>query len=118
MRGVLLVLLRSDLHSPNDAWTVTSREMKTASSPFRQNGDSRLAATGSSGFKFRVEIREQSLSRSTDWAGRVQVYTSTLEIRATRQVLRGPADRQAPIFPRRAKVGFGGECVTVGNRLL
>jgi hypothetical protein len=37
-------------------------------------------------------------SRSTDWAARVQAYTSTLEVRAKRRELGGPADRQAPIF--------------------
>ncbi len=37
-------------------------------------------------------------SRSTDWAGRVLAYASTLEIRAKRRELGGPADRQAPIF--------------------
>ena len=56
---------RSDLHSPNDAWTSLThgrpgirqarRGMKTASSPFRQNGDSRLAATGSSGFREQID---------------------------------------------------------------
>jgi hypothetical protein len=56
---------RSDLHSPNDAWTSLThgrpgirqarRGMKTAWSPFRQNGDSRLAATGSSGFREQID---------------------------------------------------------------
>jgi len=45
-------------------------------------------------------------SRSTDWAGRVQAYASTLEIRATRQVLGGPADRQAPIFRQEREGGI------------
>ena len=39
----------------------------------------------------------------------MRTYASTLEIRATRQVLGCPGDRQAPIFATRAKVGFGGE---------
>ena len=56
---------RSDLHSPNDAWTSQAhdspgmlqarRGMSAASSPFRQNGDSRLAATGSSGFREQID---------------------------------------------------------------
>jgi hypothetical protein len=56
---------RSDLHSPNDAWTSLThgrprirqarRGMKTASSPFRQNGDSRLAPTGRSGFREQID---------------------------------------------------------------
>ena len=56
---------RSDLHSPNDAWTSQThvspgirqdrRGMKTASSPFRQNGDSRLAATGRSGVRQQID---------------------------------------------------------------
>ena len=56
---------RSDLHNPNDAWKSQThaspgirqdrRGMKTASSPFRQNGDSRLAATGRSGFRQQID---------------------------------------------------------------
>ena len=56
---------RSDLHSPNDAWTSQAhgspgmlqdrRGMSAASSPFRQNGDSRLAATGRSGFREQID---------------------------------------------------------------
>ena len=56
---------RSDLHSSNDAWTSQTygrpgmlqarRGMSAASSPFRQNGDSRLAATGRSGFRQQIE---------------------------------------------------------------
>ena len=56
---------RSDLHSPNDAWTSQAhdgpgmlpdrRGMNAASSPFRQNGDSRLAATGRSGFQQQID---------------------------------------------------------------
>ena len=56
---------RSDLHSPKDARTSQThgrpgmlpdrRGMKTASSRFRQNGDSRLAATGSSGFREQID---------------------------------------------------------------
>ena len=56
---------RSDLHSLKDARTSQThgrpgmlpdrRGMKTASSPFRQNGDSRLAATGSSGFREQID---------------------------------------------------------------
>jgi hypothetical protein len=56
---------RSDLHSPDDAWTSQThgnpgmlqdrRGMSAASSPFRQNGDSRLAATGRSGFREQID---------------------------------------------------------------
>ena len=56
---------RSDLHSPNDAWTSLTHEspgmlqdrrgMSAASSPFRQNGDSRLAATCRSGFRRQID---------------------------------------------------------------
>ncbi len=56
---------RSDLHSPNDAWMSQThacpgilqdrRGMNAASSPFRQNGDSRLAATGRSGFREQID---------------------------------------------------------------
>ena len=56
---------RSDLHSPNDDWTSQThgrpgmlqdrRGMSRASSPFRQNGDSRLAATGRSGFREQID---------------------------------------------------------------
>ena len=56
---------RSDLHSPNDAWMYQAhvspgirqdrRGMNAASSPFRQNGVSRLAATGRSGFREQID---------------------------------------------------------------
>ena len=56
---------RSDLHSPNDAWTSQAHEspemlqdrrgMSAASSPFRQNGVSRLAATGRSGIREQID---------------------------------------------------------------
>jgi hypothetical protein len=56
---------RSDLHCPNDAYTSQAygspgmlqdrRGMSAASSPFRQNGVSRLAATGSSGFCEQID---------------------------------------------------------------
>ena len=56
---------RSDLHSSNDAWTSQTygrpgmlqarRGMSAASSPFRQNGDSRLAAIGRSGFREQID---------------------------------------------------------------
>ena len=52
-------------HSPHDAWTSQAhaspgirqdrRGMKTASSPFRLNGDSRLAATGRSGLRQQID---------------------------------------------------------------
>jgi hypothetical protein len=56
---------RSDLHSPGDAWTFQAhvspgmlpdrRGTSAASSPFRQNGDSRLAAIGRSGFREQID---------------------------------------------------------------
>ena len=56
---------RSDLHSPKDAWTSQThgrpgmlqdrRGMSAAYSPFRQNGDSRLAAIGRSGFRQQID---------------------------------------------------------------
>ena len=56
---------RSDLHSPNDAWTSQAHEspeilqdrrgMSAASSPFRQNGVSRLAATCRSGIRQQID---------------------------------------------------------------
>ncbi len=56
---------RSDLHSPNDAWTSLThgrpgirqdrRGMRAASSTFRQNGYSRLAATCRSGFRQQID---------------------------------------------------------------
>jgi hypothetical protein len=97
---------RSDLHSPDDAWTSQThvspgirqdrRGMNAASSPFRQNGDSRLAAIGRSGFRQQID----------GLAGRVRTYASTLEIRAKRRVIRGPADRQAPIFRQEREGGI------------
>ena len=57
--------VRSDLHSPNDARTSQAHEspgmlqdrrgMSAASSPFGQNGDSRLAATDRSGFRRQID---------------------------------------------------------------
>ena len=56
---------RSDLHSPNDAWTSQAHEspgmlqdrrgMSAASSPFRQDGVSRLAATCRSGIRQQID---------------------------------------------------------------
>ena len=56
---------RSDLHSPNDARTFQAHEgpgmlqdrrgMSAASSPFRQNGVARLAATDRSGFRRQID---------------------------------------------------------------
>ena len=96
---------RSDLHSPNDAWTSQThgtpgmlqdrRGMNAASSPFRQNGVARLAATDRSGF-----------CRSTGLASCVQYYASVFEICATRRVFRGPGDRQAPIFRPESEGGI------------
>ena len=102
----------SYLHSPNEAWTLRTHDspgirqdrcgMSPASSPFRQNGDSRLAATDRSGFRKQMGL-----------AGRVQTYASTLEIArrracsAGRQVIAGDlppvicqAAMQSPSFGR------------------
>ena len=56
---------RSDLHSPNDAWTSQTHEgpgmlqdqrgMSAASSTFRQNGVSRLAANRSLGVRQQID---------------------------------------------------------------
>ena len=56
---------RSDLHSPNEAWTSQAHEspgmlqdrrgMSAASSPFRQNGVSSLAATCRSGIRQQID---------------------------------------------------------------
>jgi hypothetical protein len=56
---------RSDLHRPNDAWTSQThdspgirqdrRGTNAASSPFRQDGVSRLAATGRSGLRQQID---------------------------------------------------------------
>ena len=99
---------RSDLHSPKDAWTSQThdlsgilqnqRGMNAASSPFRQNGDSRLAATGRAGFCEQID--------GTGWPRATLIYASTLEIRATRRVFRGPGDRQAPIFRQESEGGI------------
>jgi hypothetical protein len=45
-------------------------------------------------------------SRLTGLAGRVRAYASVLKIRATRQVLGGPADRQAPIIREESEGGI------------
>ena len=83
---------RSDLHSPNDAWTSQPhdglgirqdrRGMNAASSPLCQNGDSRLAATGRSGFGEQID----TMLRHSDSAG-------LLETHATTRVFGGPAGR-------------------------
>ena len=97
---------RSDLRSPNDAWMSQThdspgirqnrRGMNAASSPFRQNGDSRLAATGRS--EFRKQIDGMGWPRAT----------LCIETRAT-----GCSAGRVPGRPRysarRAKVGFGGK---------
>ena len=76
------------------------RGMSAASSPFRQKGDSRLAATGRSGFRQR---------RSTGWAGRVQ-YQHRHSRSARRCACSAGRMTGRPRYSaRRAKVGFGGE---------
>ena len=95
---------RSDLHSPNDAWMYQAhvspgirqdrRGMNAASSPFRQNGDPRLAATGRSGFRKQID--------GIGWPR----ATLCIKIRATRRVFRGPDDRQAPMFRQESEGGI------------
>jgi hypothetical protein len=97
---------RSDLHSPDDAWTSQThdspgilqdrRGMNAVTSPFRQNGGSRLAANDRSGFREQIDGS----------AGRVRCYTSKLEIRATTRAFHGPGDRQAPIFRQESEGGI------------
>ena len=108
---------RSDLRSPNDAWTSQThdspgilqdrRSTNAAASPFRRNGVARLAATGRSGFA----------SRATGLAGRGRYHASPLEICETRRVFHLPSDRQAPIF-RQGSAGRDSETSSdaVGRR--
>ncbi len=101
---------RSDLHSPNDARTSQThdspgirqdrRGMNAASSPFRQNGDSRLAATGRS--EFCQQIHDNGRPGAS-------LYIDTRDPRDD-AVFRGPHVTGRPRYSaRRAKVGFGGE---------
>jgi hypothetical protein len=97
---------RSNLHSPDDAWRSQThdspgilqdrRGMNAVTSPFRQNGGSRLAANDRSGFREQIDGS----------AGRVRCYTSKLEIRATTRAFHGPGDRQAPIFRQESEGGI------------
>ncbi len=103
---------RSDLHSPSDAWTSQThdspgirqdrRGTNAASSRFRQNGVSRLAATGRSGFA----------SRSTGLAGHVRDYASSLEIQMTMRVFRGRVTGR----PRLRQESEGGISRRVGRQ--
>ena len=96
---------RSDPHSPNDDWTSQThgrpgirqdrRGMNAASSPFRQNGDSRLAATCRSGFRQQID--------GLGWP-RANLCIGTRDPR-DEGVFRGPADRQAPIFRQESEGG-------------
>ncbi len=95
---------RSDLHGPNDARTSQMhrspgalqdrRGMSAALSPFRQKGDSRLAATGRSGFRQQID----------PLACRMRHYG--LRIRATTRVFCGPGDQQAPISHHESEGGI------------
>ena len=100
---------RSDLHSPNDAWTSQAhdgpgirqdrRGMNAASSPFRQNGISRPAATGRSGFREQID--------GLGWP-RAKVCIATRDPRDECSA-GGVTGRPRYDSARRAKVGFGGE---------
>ena len=73
------------------------RDTKSASKPLRQSGVSRLAATDGAGIRRQIDgIR-----------GGVRHCASTLKIRATTRVFRGPSDRQAPIFRQESEGGIG-----------
>jgi hypothetical protein len=92
--------------APNYTWTSRThdssgvrqdlRGMNAASSPFRQNGDSRLAATGRSGFRQQID--------GIGWPR--ENYASTLRSALTRRVFRGPGDRQAPMFRQGSEGGI------------
>ncbi len=100
---------RSDLHSPHDAWTSQAhgrpgirqdwrRMSAVAYSPFRQNGDSRLEATGRSGFRGQID--------GLGWPRASLCIDTRVEIRATRQMLGGRGGRQAPIFRQEREGGI------------
>jgi hypothetical protein len=75
--------------------------MSAASSPFRQNGDSRLAATCCSGS--HEQIDGLSWPRAS-----LCIDTQDQLIRAKRRVVRhpSPGDRQAPIFRQESEGGI------------
>jgi hypothetical protein len=97
---------RSDLHSPDDAWTIQThaspgmlpdrRGMNAAYSPFRQNGDSRLAATGRSGV--REQIDGLGWQRATLCIGNRDPRDYALFCH--------PGGRQAPIFRQESEGGI------------
>jgi hypothetical protein len=95
---------RSDLHSSKDLWTSQThigpgilsesvqdrRGMNAASSPFRQNGVARLAATDRSRLRQQID--------GTGWPlGCGMAHRHPTFARIAR-VLPGPGDRQAPII--------------------
>ena len=97
---------RSDLHSPNDAWTSQAhggpgmlpdrRGMSAASSPFRQNGVSRLAATCRSGIRQQID--------GLGWP-RETLCINTRDPRDYALFLH-PGGRQAPIFRQESEGGI------------
>ena len=97
---------RSDLHSPNDAWTSLThgrpgmlpdrRGMSAAWSPFRQNGVSRLAATGRSGIRQQID--------GLGWR-RASLFIGTRDPRDY-ALFRHPGGRQAPIFRQESEGGI------------
>ena len=99
---------RSDLRSPDDAWTSQAhdslgirqdrRALSAAPSPFRKNGHSNLAATGLCRSGFRKQIDD------IGWP-RANLCIDNIKIRGT-QVLGGTGDRQAPIFCQESEGGI------------
>ena len=101
---------RSDLHSPNDAWTSQTHEgpgmlqdrrgMQAVSSPFRQNGVARLAATDRSGFRRQID--------GLGWL-RASLCINTRDPRDYARAA-GQVTGRPRYSARRAKVRFGGGC--------
>ena len=101
--------VRSDLHSPKDAWTSQTHDipgilqdrrlMNAASSPFRLNGVSSLAATNRSGFRQQID--------GIGWPCDGMHHFS----RSARRVagFAGRVTGRPRYSSRRAKMGFGGE---------
>ena len=70
--------------------------MSAASSPFRQSGDSRLAATCRSGFREQID--------GIGWP-RATLYIDTQDTRDD-AVFRGPVGLQAPVFRQESEGGI------------
>jgi hypothetical protein len=86
------------------------RGTKSASTPLRQSGVSRLAATDGAGIRRQIDgIRGGVRHCASTLKIRATTRVSTLKIRATTRVFRGPSDRQAPIFRQESEGGIRGE---------